>query len=84
MVPMPEASVDEQGYFPPSKNKIGLTSKIGSMKPKPQSQPVRGTPYVEFGHGVLRPDLRHGPRAMGSIAIPRPAQRRSAARLVSR
>jgi hypothetical protein len=37
MMPMPEASVDEDGCFPPSENEVGFTGKIGAMKPKPQS-----------------------------------------------
>jgi hypothetical protein len=37
MMPVPEASVDEEGCFPPSENKIGFTGKFGSMKPKTQS-----------------------------------------------
>lgn len=68
-VRMPETTVHEHRRSPPGENEIRFSGQFGTMKSKAKTQRVRRFPHNHFGGRVLRFDLGHRPRAMGSVAF---------------
>ena len=64
-MPVPKASMYQEGEPPPGQDYVGRARQIATVNPKTGPDSMQNSPYGEFGSRIPRPDAGHHGASLG-------------------